>query len=186
MMIQTRRRSRYDVETLPLLTAEDFTYLGSFRVPSTTTARRRSRPSAKSAWCYVSDRGGLAFDPITGHLWAHDGYNVYEMTIPDLVASGDPLQLPIGSYVQPGFNPAEGHLHVDMGTTDCKLGGLMRFNDEIICAAYWYFDSAGAAERSPLPAFGERHNAELRRHGQGLERSEVSRLGQQIHGARAG
>ena len=117
-------------------------------MPSTTTARRRSRPSAKSAWCYVSDRAGLAFDPITGHLWAHDGYNVYEMTIPDLVASGDPLQLPIGSYVQPGFDPAEGHLHVDMGTTDCKLGGLMRFNDEIICAAYWYFDSAGAAERS--------------------------------------
>ena len=58
--------------SLPLLTAADFSYLGSCRVPG--------MDPSNSHWCYVGDRGGLAFDQTTGHLWAHDGYGVYRGT----------------------------------------------------------------------------------------------------------
>ena len=136
-MIETRRRPRSEVVNLPLLQETDFTYLGSFRLPW-----------CDGRWGYVSDRGGLAFDATTGHLWAHEGYGVFEFAIPDLVATTDPLHLPEATLVQPVFDPSEGHLYTDIGSGDAKLGGILVHQDKLILASYIYFDANNAARKS--------------------------------------
>lgn len=144
--MKTRRHRRLEFEQLEvrqvfsaLLTAADFSYQGSFRLP------RGSFGESKFGW------GGsaLAFnanDPSTseddtlfmvGHI--HDQM-VAEVTVPAPVNSTDFAEIPTASVVQPFADVTDGLKWSELEGS-VEVGGLLVNDGELLWTAYEFYDA---------------------------------------------
>lgn len=114
-----------------LLSFDDLTYEGAFRVPAEHNGDNFSY-------------GGqtLAYDPATRTLLVGSRHGkVAELTIPSPLKATRLEELPVATYVQPFRDPADGHIR-DISANDVSLDGLLIHDGRLYGTGLIYYDAA--------------------------------------------
>lgn len=120
-----------DPTTQPRLAATSLTYMGGFRLPST---------SANGDSFSFGGRQ-LTYNPISNSLFVGSRIGrVAEVNIPGYVNSSDPAAMPQSTYLQSFTDPTEGHL-AELGTDGPALDGLLVYNNTLYGTASVYYDA---------------------------------------------
>ena len=120
-----------DPTTQPRLTQDSLTYLGGFRLPS----------SSANGDSFEFGGRQLAFNPASNSLFigSRSG-RVAEVSIPGQVNSSNPAAMPFASYLQPFSDPTEGRLG-EVGRDGVTLDGLLVHNNRLYGSASMYYDA---------------------------------------------
>jgi hypothetical protein len=90
-----------DPSSLPRLSLSNLSYAGGFRLPS-----EMANGNSFSYGGHV-----VAYNPAYNSLFVSDsGYSIAEVSIPSPVVSSDVNALPFAQYLQPFYDPTEGHM----------------------------------------------------------------------------
>ncbi len=116
--------------SMPLLTAQNLTYLGGFRVP-------KERSGGDS---FDYGGGPIAYNPARDSLFVGSGgLRVAEITIPQVINSSNPDALPLAMYLQPFADPTEGHWRdIDPSMI---FGGLLVSGNRLYGSGSIYYDA---------------------------------------------
>src|SRR5687768_8008239 len=117
--------------SLPRLTLTDVMYVGGFRLPAT------------AANGHTFEFGGkqMAYNPAGNSLFVGSrGGRVAEVTIPSAVRTTNPAAMPFAAYLQPFFDPTEGHLSEITGE-GVALDGLLVYGNRLYGTASVFYDA---------------------------------------------
>lgn len=114
----------------PKLAFADLTYLGGFRLPNTSAGDSFS--FGGNLMAYNPARNSLFINSLAG--------KVAEVAIPAPVSTADVNAMPFASYLQPFFDPTEGHFH-ELETSEAKLAGLLVEGDRLYGTGSVYYDA---------------------------------------------
>lgn len=121
-----------DPTTLPLLQFADLTYIGGFRLPSSTT----------NGDDFTFSGLPVAFNPANNSLFVGSRRgNVAEVSIPSApVNSANPAAMPFASYLQGFADPTEGHFS-EIATSGASMSGLLVYGAKLYGTGSIYYDA---------------------------------------------
>ena len=116
--------------TLPRVQFSDLTFVGGFRLPSTSSDGHSFSFGGRQ----------LAFNPYSNSLFigSRSG-RVAEVSIPAAVHSSNPSDMPVATYLQPFADPTEGNLTQIPG--DVTLDGLLVYGNRLYGTASVFYDA---------------------------------------------
>ena len=130
-----------------LVSQNDLTYQGSFRVPYGDGSSESSLSWGGAGLGYNPNRDSLF---ITGHNWHQ---LTAEISIPALGQSPTPLALPQASFLQRPEDAADGKLPAAFGPDGSsfeRIGGYLVDGDDLIVSGYNFYDAANQQRQSHL------------------------------------
>lgn len=124
--------------TLPRIEFSNLSYLGAFRLPAETV----------NGDSFSIGGRALTFNPQGHSLFVSTrAGRVAEVSIPSLGSSSDVNTLPFATFLQPFFDPMEGHLS-QVATDGVNLEGLMVFGNRLYGTASIYYDAQNTQQVS--------------------------------------
>ena len=119
-----------DPSTQPRIEFADISYVGGFRLPSTSSDGHSFSFGGRQ----------LAFNPYSNSLFigSRSG-RVAEVSIPAAVHSSNPSDMPVATYLQPFADPTEGNLTQIPG--DVALDGLLVYGNRLYGTASVFYDA---------------------------------------------
>src|SRR5918993_2199575 len=123
-----------DPSTQPRIEFADISYVGGFRLPSTSS----------DGHSFAFGGRQLAFNPYSNSLFigSRSG-RVAEVSIPAAVNSSNPSALPVATYLQPFADPTEGQLKQITGE-GVALDSLLVYGNRLYGTASVYYDADNA------------------------------------------
>jgi hypothetical protein len=117
--------------SLARLSFDELVYEGAFRLPA----------NEQNGDSFSFGGGPVAFNPANNSLFVGTrGGKIAEISIPEPGKSGDAGALPFAAFVQPFFDPADGHIK-DIAEDGASLSGLLVHNQRLIGTGVIYYDA---------------------------------------------